>query len=148
MNCWTGTGRLTADPEIKTSEKNGKELTIANFTLAVNRKFKTDGQSADFIRCVAFGKLAEVVRDYFVKGQKMDARGRITTGSYQNKEGQTVYTTSVSIEELEFGESKSAFESKGGGVPQATPKAEPTPTSNEQFMNVDDVSDEGLPFNL
>ena len=148
MNKVQITGRLTADPDIKTGDKNGKEYTIANFTLAVNRRYKTDGQSADFIRCVAFGKTGEIVRDYFVKGMKADISGRITTGSYQNKEGQTVYTTSVSVEELEFGESKSAFESKGGGVPQATPKAEPTPTSNEQFMNVDDVSDEGLPFNL
>ena len=122
---------------------------MANITLAVNRKYKTDGQTADFIRCVAFSKTAEVLENYFVKGMKADISGRITTGSYQDKDGKTVYTTSVSIEELEFGESKSAFESKsGGGVPQATPKAEPTPTSNEQFMNVDDVSDEGLPFNL
>ena len=148
MNKAQITGRLTADPDIKTFEKNGKETKIANITLAVNRKYKTDGQSADFIRCVGFGKTAEVLENYFSKGMKADISGRITTGSYQDKDGKTVYTTNVSIEELEFGESKSAFEKRGGSVPQAEPKAEPTPTSNDDFMKVDDVSDEGLPFNL
>ena len=142
MNSVVICGRLTADADIKTTEKNGKELLIANFTLALNRSY---GNGADFVRCVTFGKKAEIVRDYFSKGQKMDARGHITTGSYQDKDGKTVYTTTITIDELEFGESKSSAQNHNGS-PQASP--EPTPTDKDEFMNVDDVSDEGLPFNL
>lgn len=144
MNCVTITGRLTKEPDIKTTQKDGKDLTIANFTLAVNRPF---GKGADFVRCVCFGKKAELVRDYFSKGQKMDARGKITTGQYTDQDGKTVFTTSVTLEDIEFGEPKGASASSGG-VPQAQPSPEPTPTSNDQFMKVDNVDDEGLPFNF
>ena len=143
MNTVNLTGRLVADPDIKTSEKNGKEMVIANFTLAVNRKYKTDGQSADFIRCVAFYKTAEILRDFFTKGMKADVVGEIRTSSVE-KDGQRQYFTNVVVNNLEFGESKSAFEKNG--TPQAKP--EPTPSGNDEFLKVDDVSDEGLPFNL
>ncbi len=144
MNIVAICGRLTADADIETTEKNGKELLIANFTLALNRSY---GNGADFVRCVTFGKKAEIVRDYFSKGQKMDARGHITTGSYKDKDGKTVYTTTITVDELEFGESKSSAKSNGGS-PQAQPKDEPIPTDDDGFMKVDNVDDEGLPFNL
>jgi len=98
MNKVCLTGRLTNDPEIREGENP-----VARFTLAVNRRV---GDDADFPRCVAFGKTAEFVSNYFKKGMKMDIVGRIQTGSYQNKDGQTVYTTEVICEEIEFGESK------------------------------------------
>lgn len=148
MNKVQITGRLCADPEIKTIEKNGKEMKIANFTLAVNRKYKSENQSADFIRCAGFSNTAEFIEKWFRKGMKADISGRITSGSFQNKDGETVYTVSVTIEDIEFGESKSAYESKSSGVPQAQPKPEPTPTGDDGFMKVDNVDDEGLPFNF
>lgn len=96
-------GRLTKDAETR---YNG-DLAIARFNLAVDRKFKKEGeQSADFISCVAFGKTAEFVEKYFSKGSKMIAEGRIQTGSYTNKEGGKVYTTDVVVEAVEFAESK------------------------------------------
>lgn len=147
MNCWNGTGRFCQDPEIKTTEKNGKEMKIANFTLAVNRKYKSEEQSADFIRCVAFGKTAEFIETYFQKGMKADVIGEIRTSSFE-KDGQRNYYTNIQISSIEFGESKSAYESKSGGVPQAQPSPEPTPTGKEEFMSVDNVDDEGLPFNF
>lgn len=103
MNSVVLCGRLTKDPEIKSTEKS----TVARFTLAVDRRIKTEGQpEADFISCVAFGKTADFIGKYFHKGMKMILEGRIQTGSYTNKEGAKVYTTDVIAESVEFAESK------------------------------------------
>ena len=97
-------GRLTRDPEVRYSQ--GEQATaIARYTLAVDRRFKRDGdQTADFIGCVAFGKLGEFAEKYLRKGTKVVVTGRIQTGSYTNKDGQKVYTTDVVVEECEFAE--------------------------------------------
>lgn len=97
-------GRLTRDAEVTYS--NGGELAIARYTLAVDRRYKRDEQSADFIRCVAFGKSAEFAEKYLHQGTKIVLEGRIQTGSYQDKDGKTVYTTEVVVESQEFAESK------------------------------------------
>ena len=81
-------GRLTRDAEIRSSQ-GGNPTTIARYTLAVDRRFKRDGdQTADFINCIAFGKNAEFAEKYFHKGIKVVVTGRIQTGSYTNKDGQ------------------------------------------------------------
>ena len=86
-------GRLTRDPEVRYSQGENS-LAIARFTLAVDRRFKKQGeQDADFISCVAFGKSAEHAEKYYRQGLKIAVTGRIQTGSYTNKEGQKVYTT-------------------------------------------------------
>lgn len=127
MNKVILTGRLTKDPTIK---YNG-EMCIARFTLACDRRFKKDGQqSADFPSCVAFGKTGEFAEKYARKGMKFDIVGRLQTGSYKDKDGKTVYTTEVVVEDLEFGESK---------------KSEPKEEPKEEFMEVSDDAD--LPFN-
>ena len=78
--------------------------------MAVNRSFKKEGQpDADFINCVAFGKSAEFANKYFQKGQQVAVTGRIQTGNYKNKEGITVYTTDVIIEEQHFADSKKGW---------------------------------------
>ena len=89
-------GRLTRDPEMKTSG----DTKIAKYTLAVDRRFKKD--EADFINCIAFGKGAEFAENYLKKGTKIVATGRIQTGSYENKEGRKVYTTDIIVEEQEL----------------------------------------------
>ena len=97
-------GRLTKDPEVRYSTtKNGDNMAIARFTLAVDRKYE---QTADFISCVAFGKQGEFAEKYLKQGIKIALTGHIQTGSYTNKDGQKVYTTDVVIEEMEFAESK------------------------------------------
>lgn len=101
MNITILTGRLTKDPAMRATN----ETTVARFTLAVDREFKRDGNNADFISCVAFGKTAEFIEKYFTKGSKMNVVGRIQTGSYE-KEGKKVYTTDVIVNNVEFGESK------------------------------------------
>ena len=134
-------GRLTRDPEVRYSQ--GAESTcIARYTLAVDRKFKKDGeQSADFISCVAFGKNGEFAEKYLKQGTKIAVVGRIQTGSYTNRDGQKVYTTDVVVEEHEFAESKNA------GAGGQTSRQNPSATSSDGFMSIPDGIDEELPFN-
>lgn len=100
-------GRLTKEPEVRYSQTAQGNTTIARYTLAVDRKFKKDGeQSADFIGCVAFGKLGEFAEKYLNKGTKIAIVGRIQTGNYTKQDGSKVYTTDVVVEECEFAESK------------------------------------------
>ena len=111
-------GRLTRDPEVRYSQ--GEQATaIARYTIAVDRRFRRDGdgQTADFIGCVAFGRQGEFAEKYFRKGTKVLITGRIQTGSYTNREGQKVYTTDVVVEEQEFAESKAASNENAGYAP-------------------------------
>ena len=134
-------------------------MCIARFTLAVDRRRSRNqdgnGQTADFISCVAFGKTGEFVEKYAHKGMKLDIVGRIQTGSYQNKDGQTVYTTDVVVDEIEFGESKNTQGSNAGGGYSAPAgdsyqgggqQSAPQP-ADDGFMNVPDEIDDELPFN-
>ena len=115
-------------------------MAIARYTLAVDRRFKRDGEAtADFIGCVAFGRSAEFAEKYFRQGLKVVVSGRIQTGSYTNRDGQKVYTTDVVVEDQEFAESKGASGNIEGSAPQA---ADP-----DGFMSLPDGIDEELPFN-
>jgi single-strand DNA-binding protein len=97
MNKVILTGNLTKDSELKFLPGSG--VAVAKFTLAVQKRKKEDG--ADFIHCVWFGKGAESMAQYLVKGAKVGIVGRINTGSYEAKDGHKVYTTDVIVEELE-----------------------------------------------
>ena len=144
-------GRLTRDPEVRYSAGENA-LAIARYTLAVDRRFRRDGEaSADFISCVSFGRTAEFAEKYFRQGLKIAVTGRIQTGSYTNRDGQKVYTTEVVVEEQEFAESKSSSDSYTASHPQhsAAAPSMPTPSaaSADGFMNIPDGIDEELPFN-
>lgn len=94
------TGRITKDIEL-TYTQGG--MALAKFTLAVNRSFKKEGQpDADFIRCVAFDKRAEIVANHLRKGSLVGIEGRIQTGSYDDKDGKRVYTTDVVVNNVAF----------------------------------------------
>ena len=145
-------GRLTRDPEVRYSAGENA-LAIARYTLAVDRRFRRDGEaSADFISCVSFGRTAEFAEKYFRQGLKVIVTGRIQTGSYTNKEGQKVYTTDVVVEDQEFAESKAVSDANAGSFRAAAPSPAPaqaTPVSDagDGFMNIPDGIDEELPFN-
>ncbi|MDD5802851.1 single-stranded DNA-binding protein [Blautia sp. HCP3S3_H10_1] len=143
-------GRLTRDPEVRYSAGENA-LAIARYTLAVDRRFRRDGEaSADFIPCIAFGRAAEFAEKYFRQGLKIAVTGRIQTGSYTNREGQKVYTTEVVVEDQEFVESKAASDNYAASHPRTSaPEASmPNPgTAAEGFMNIPDGIDEELPFN-
>ena len=124
-------GRITRDIEVRyTSESN---TAIAKFGLAVNRTFTKKGEEkqADFINCIAFGKTAEFINNYFSKGKEILIEGRIQTGSYDNQEGKKVYTTDVIVEQCEFCGSKGSTEKN-------------TEDTESSFFPVE--SDDELPF--
>lgn len=132
-------GRWTKDMEVRYSSSDGKP--IARGTLAVPRQHIKEGEErqSDFINCVAFGKVAEFLEKYGRKGTKFIVEGHIQTGSYNNREGQKVYTTEVVIENVEFAESKKA---DGSSPAPSAPH-----TDADGFMNIPDGIDEELPFN-
>ena len=147
-------GRLTRDPNVRYSA--GENATaVARYTLAVDRRFtrrieENNGQNADFISCVAFGKDAEFAEKYLHQGTKIVVTGRIQTGSYTNRDGQKVYTTDVVVEDQEFAESKSANVSgNAGGVRAGSQSGQSNskPEIDESgFMNIPDGIDDELPF--
>lgn len=139
-------GRLTRDPEVRYTQGENA-MAIARFTLAVDRRFKRQGdeQTADFVNCVVFGKTAEFAERYLHQGTKVVGCGRLQTGSYTNKDGNRVYTTDVVLDEVEFAESKNASQQNGGN--QGKQEPEPTPTDADGFMTVPDSLEDELPFN-
>ena len=143
-------GRLTRDPEVRYSQNSESPMAVARFSLAVDRRgsrSSQEGQTADFINCVAFGRLGEFAEKYLHKGTKVALSGRIQTGSYTNRDGVRVYTTDIVAEDIEFAESKNA--SAGGGEFSgfgAGSRPEPI-SAGDGFMNIPDGIDEELPFN-
>ncbi len=138
-------GRLTRDAEVRYSQGDASTA-VARFSLAVDRRFRRDNdeQTADFINCVAFGRIAEFLERFGRKGTKFVLEGRIQTGSYTNKDGQRVYTTDVVAENIEFAESKASSDNSGY-VPADKPS--PSGAAGDGFMNIPDGIDEELPFN-
>lgn len=135
-------GRLTRDPDIRYSSGDNS-IAIARYTLAVDRKFKRDGDpGADFIGCMTFGESAQFAEKYFKQGMKIAVTGRIQTGSYTNKDGQKIYTTDVIVEDQEFCEGKNNSNVNS----EAAASSSPSP-SKDGFMNIPDGIDEELPFN-
>lgn len=135
-------GRLTRDPEVRYSQGDNP-VAVARYTLAVDRRFHKEGEAtADFINCVAFGKLAEHAEKYYRQGLKVTICGRIQTGSYTNRDGQKVYFTQVAVEEQEFAESKGS----GSGNQTQQPAPAPSFDAGDGFMNIPDGIDEELPF--
>lgn len=148
-------GRLTRDPDVRYSQ-GSQPIAIARYTLAVDRRSRSDEQNADFISCVAFGRSAEFAEKYLQQGTKILIRGRIQTGSYTNRDGQKVYTTDVVVEEHEFAESKAASQNSGSNYgeyskySQEPRQADPERASSvgDGFMRIPDgVDDYGLDFN-
>lgn len=137
-------GRLTRDPEVRYSQSN-EPMAIARFSLAVDRRGSRngDGQAADFISCVAFGKQGEFVEKYLRKGTKIALTGRIQTGSYTNKDGVKVYTTDIVADEMEFAESKNSSSNQDSDMHTQGRMNQ----SSDGFMDIPDGLDEELPFN-
>lgn len=130
-------GRLCNDPEIRfTTGENA--LCIANFNLAVDKRFKkkddSDAPTADFFRITAMGKLGEFTEKYLKKGTKVVVEGRVENNNYTNKDGQKVFGFQFIAENIEFAESKKVAE-------DSAPKS-----TDSGFVNVPDGATEELPF--
>ena len=101
MNNVTLIGRLTRDPDVRYT--SGSQMAVARFTIAIDRPTRQNGdRPTDFPSIVVFGKQAEKCEKYLKKGRLVGVEGRIQTGSYQNKNGDTVYTTDVVANRVEF----------------------------------------------
>ena len=143
-------GRLTAEPEVTITQRKGDELTIAKYTLAVDR-LQNGEKTADFIRCVAFGKLGELADTYLKKGMKIAVVGSIKTGSYTRVDGERVYTQDIIVESQEFVESKKKDDDGEPKRKKEDPKARKTDSkqqkrrrNDDDFMDDDD--DDEIPF--
>lgn len=102
-------GRLTKDADLRYISGAQGQTAVARFTVAVDRPPKQDGtKEADFISCQAWGRKAEVIQQYFQKGSKIGIVGKIRTGSYQNQQGATIYTTDVEVSDIDFLDPKAA----------------------------------------
>jgi single-strand DNA-binding protein len=146
LNTWNGSGFLTKDPDVKEIQtKSGENMKMARFTIACQRKGKNAG--ADFIGCVAYGKTAEVIEKYFKKGKGIEVRGHIQTGSYE-KNGQKVYTTDISVEEIEFPKVTRAEQEQAAQTNEEPSTQEQPQSAPEGFMEISSGGDEfsDLPF--
>jgi single-strand DNA-binding protein len=138
-------------------------MAVAGFTLAIDRPVTAGKEKqADFPRVTVFGKQAETCERYLVKGRLVAVQGRIRTGSYQNKEGATVYTTEVVADRVEFLDWGDKAERPGGGgfdrrpsyAEQAAPAMPAMPTAPAASQNLDipegftalDDDDDDIPF--
>lgn len=146
MNTVILIGRLARDPELSYTQN---QTAACRFTLAVDRpKRNGEDQGADFIRVVAWNKQAEVVDKYLSKGRQVAVQGRIQTGSYKNKDGQTVYTTEVVTEKIKFiGSSGQQTKNEpqytdcqSGAAPVASPQPTQIDMSNipDAFIAIED----------
>lgn len=132
-------GRLTKDPEVRYTQ-SGEPMAIARYTLAVNKRFKKQGEAdADFIPCVAFGKQGEFAEKYLAKGRQIAVVGRLQVRNWEDNEGKKRTTTEVVVEEHYFAESKSDKADK--------PQSKKQDSDAEGFYPIDDsVEDGDLPF--
>ena len=140
MNVCCHVGRITKDPEIRVGQSGS---TVAKFDLAVERRFKREGQpNADYLKFTAFGKTAEFIQKYCKKGTKLIVESSFQNNNWQNREGKTVYDYMFVVNNLEFAESKS-FANKGKSASKEESPAKPT---DDDFMHVPDSELEEMPF--
>lgn len=139
-------GRLTADPELKTTSSN---LSVLSFSVAVDRNYQAQGQErqADFINCVAWRQNAEFISRYFRKGQMIAIQGSIQTRSYEDRNGNKRTAVEVVVDRASFCGSKSETGAASANAYQA-PAAQPASYQNsgsEDFSDIAAVEDD-LPF--
>ncbi len=141
-------GRLTRDPEVRYTQNTN--LTVANFSIAVNRRFKREGdtETADFFNVVAWNKTGEFVGKYFKKGQQVIVSGRLQNRNWTDQQGVKHYATDVIAEEVEFADSKKNSDSENfnntfGNVPGS---AEGNAQSGDDNSDFTVSSGDDLPF--
>lgn len=127
-------GRLTKDPELRTTQSG---TSVVTFTLAVDRDFQKD--TTDFFSCVAWRQTAEFVSKYFSKGQLMVASGKMQSRKWQDRDGDNRTAWEVQAENVYFGDSKKSDGYSGGEHQYTAPKAP------NVYVDASDDGDE-LPF--
>ncbi len=145
-------GNLTRDPELKYTPTGAAVVTIS---LATNRSWTTDTgekkEEADFHRLVAWNKLAEICGQLLKKGRKIYVEGRLSTRSWQDKDGSTKYMTEVILSDMILLDSKGAGDSDSGSesqefnVPDEVPAEEPK-VSKKESKKVEEPANDDIPF--
>ena len=134
------TGRLTADPELKTTP-NG--ISVTTFSIAVDRRYRSgEERQTDFINIVAWRQSAEFITKYFKKGNLIGIEGSIQTRRYQDKNGNNRTAFEVVVNNVQFVESK-----RDSGAPMGD--SAPASFSNadvNDFADLGDATDDDLPF--
>ena len=127
-------GRLTAKPELRYTNSN---VPFVRFTVAVNRQFNNQegNREADFINVIAWRKQAEVICNYFDKGNQIAIEGRLQTGSYDAQDGTKRYTTDVVLDQFHFLESRSQREASSSNVDNVSPYDYQEPTNDVNIDN-------------
>ncbi|MCB2309009.1 single-stranded DNA-binding protein [Clostridium estertheticum] len=146
MNKVVLVGRLTKDPELFFAKGTG--TAVCNFKVAVNRRFKKEGQpDADFIPIVVFGKQAEATANYMKKGSQVSLSGNIQTSTYTNKSNEKAYKTEVVADEVNFLDSKNKNDNSSNG--NNTGNSSRNDSRNNDFESASDITpiDDGdIPF--
>ena len=133
------TGRLTADPELKTTP-NGTSVT--SFSIAVDRRYRSgEERQTDFINIVAWRSSAEFITKYFKKGSLIGIEGSIQTRRYQDKNGNNRTAFEVVANNVQFVESKRDSSPMGDDVPASFSNAD-----TNDFADLGDATDDDLPF--
>ena len=137
-------GRLTKDAELR---RTGSGKAVASFTLAVNRNFKTgDGQEADFLSIVAWGKVAENTANYCSKGSLVSVDGRLQTRTYENNQGQKVFVTEIVADSVQFIETKKNSNRQTEEAPKPEQKKSETYAPNEPLINDFELDESDIQF--
>lgn len=142
-------GRLTRDPELRKTQSG---TSVLSFTCAVNRKFQSQDQTADFINCVAWNQTADFLARYATKGALVGVEGRIQTRNYEDKTGNRVYVTEVVCDSVQLLESRAEAQrrqsNEGQGVSQGGYYEDnSTVDIEEEFGEVTlDISSDDTPF--
>lgn len=142
MNKWLGSGKVSEEPIIR---YNGEKASFVAFTMMCkrNRRIREGDQAVDFIDCVCVGQNAKLAKEYLRKGKKVEVCGPLQSGHYTAKDGRKVYTKTVFVEDLSFGETKAEEEARIQAEKGAqAPTAEGTP----EFMEIPENIDDDLPF--
>lgn len=135
-------GRLTKDPETRVAPTKNGDMTVAKFSLAVNRDYKQDnGPSADFFDCVIFGKRADVIAKFFHRGSRINVSGRVENNNWTDPQGVKHYGTQIRVEEFDFVDTKAESGAAEGepGNPNGT-------DPDQRWMDIPEGIENELPF--
>ena len=136
------TGRLTADPELKTTQSG---ISVTSFSIAVDRRYRSgEDRQTDFINIVAWRQTAEFVTKYFKKGSLIGIEGSIQTRKYQDKDGNNRTVFEVVANNVQFVESKR--DSAPSAVEDNAPAASFSNAGANDFADLGDIADDDLPF--
>lgn len=137
-------GRLTRNPELRHTQSN---TAVASFTLAIgrDRKGQNNERQTDFIDCVAWGKTAEFVNQWFTKGMMAIVVGRIQSRNWEDKNGNKCVAVEVYVDEVSFGETKKSHENNQQEAQNSSPASFSSPADSSDFAELAD-DDSDVPF--